>query len=163
MNGRFAGLFRLKDRMRRAETGILRSSVQRRGHSRDIGDPVSGGTAVKRNLGLIMGLMLLVTMGVSCSASPPTEKQALGQCQDLAKTKMRSAVGNPRYRNNKTQIKQLETGPENYKFAIKGEYFYKGAYSGDSELRFTCTVSKALGADQWTTDSFESICIGGCS
>jgi hypothetical protein len=76
---------------------------------------------------------------------------------------MRDVAGNPRYRTHKTQIEQLEMGPENYKFKIKGEYFYKTVYSGDSELRFTCTVSKALTADQWATDSFDSVCVGGCS
>jgi hypothetical protein len=163
MNGRLAGVPDLKGCARRAEMGVLRSSVERRGPLRDIGDPVPGGTAVKRNLGLIIGLMLLVTMGISCSASPPTEKQALQQCQDLAMEKMGSAMGKPRYRPHKTQIEQLETGPENYKFTIKGEYFYKTVSSGDNELRFTCTVSKALTAEQWTTNSFDSVCIGGCS
>ncbi len=98
---------------------------------------------------------------LACSAEPPSEQQALVACQEIALTKIDSGV-TPRYRQHKTQIETLQAGPENYAFSVKGEYFYKGIYSGDSELKFDCSVSKTPEAESWTTVSFDSRCIGGC-
>ena len=118
---------------------------------------------MRRSLSTMLGIALLGGGLIACSADPPTDKQALAACQQLALAKMTDAVGNPRFRSHKATIEAVESGPENYEFAVYGEYFYKAHYSGDSELRFNCNVAKTPEAEQWTTVSFDSRCIGGCS
>ncbi len=111
--------------------------------------------------------LLATTLGVAisllaCGATPPTEKMALQHCQSIARDEMPDVAGNPRYRNNKSEIEQTVAGPDEFEFTVKGEYFFKAFDSGDSELRFTCTIAKALEDEQWTLVEFDSVCIGGC-
>ncbi len=107
-------------------------------------------------------LFMIAGVLAACSPAPPTEKAALKRCQSLARDAMPEFVGNPRYRVNKTKVEQLKSGPQQFEFKIAGEYFFKALNSGDSELRFECTISKDLADEEWTTGAFNSICVGGC-
>ena len=109
-----------------------------------------------------MALLVVGAVFAACSPSPPSERTALHRCQDLARNAMPEFVGNPRYRVAKSEIDQLQSGPDEFEFKVKGEYFFKAFNSGDSELRFTCQISKQPADEQWTTVAFNSICVGGC-
>lgn len=87
---------------------------------------------------------------------------ALQHCQSLARDAMPDIVGNPRYRTQKTDIDQSSSGPDAFEFTVKGEYFFKAFQTGDSELRFTCSIAKDLEDEKWTTVAFNSVCVGGC-
>ena len=113
-----------------------------------------------RVLSSLLGISLLVVLA-ACAAEVPTEKGALTACQEEALTKIADGA-TARYRQHKTKIETLQAGPEDYAFAVYGEYFYKSVYSGDAELKFNCKVSKTPGADTWTMVAFDSKCIGGC-
>jgi hypothetical protein len=116
-----------------------------------------------RKFAICIGLIASAQLAIACGASPPTDKQALQMCQSIARGKMKDVAGNPRYRQAKTRISEDQSGPENFKYTVYGEYFYKTVYSGDTELSFTCSISKHIDADDWTTDAFDSVCVGGCS
>ena len=111
----------------------------------------------------LLAITLLSTATLlACGATPPTEKMALQHCQSLARDEMPDTAGNPRYRKNKSEIEQRTPYPDEFEFTVTGEYFFKAIDSGDSELRFSCTIAKALEDEQWTVVDFESTCIGGC-
>ncbi len=114
-------------------------------------------------IGILLGLLAAAHLTIACGASPPSEKQALEKCQSIARTKMYDIAGNPRYRQAKTQITQEQSGPDDFKFTVYGKYFYKTFQAGDSELRFTCSISKSIDADDWINDFFDFVCVGGCS
>ena len=107
---------------------------------------------------ICVSVVLLAIGGalVACSPAAPTEKTALNRCQSIARDAMPEFVGNPRYRVAKSKVSQLKAGPELFEFEVKGEYFFKAFNSGDSELRFTCQISKSSEAEQWTTVAFDS-------
>ena len=113
---------------------------------------------VTRNLGLVTASAIFVTGLLGCGG-PPTEKDAVLACQNLARAEMSDVVGNPRYRSHKAVIEQLESGPV-YKWSVYGEYFYKTYYSGDHELRFDCTVHKTDSSEAWVTDRWDTVCVG---
>ncbi len=118
---------------------------------------------LKRMICISMALAFITGALAACSASPPTEKAALSRCQSIARDAMPDFVGNPRYRVAKSKIDQVKAGPELFEFKVQGEYFFKAFDSGDSELRFTCQISKKPADEQWTTVAFDSVCVGGCT
>lgn len=115
-----------------------------------------------RRVLLLISLLAIGTIFLACAAKPPSEKTALQRCQSIARGKMPAVAGNPGYRSHKSQIEQVKSGPEVFEFTVKGEYFFKVMDTGDSEMRFTCTIAKNLEDEQWTTLAFDSICVGGC-
>lgn len=121
-----------------------------------------GGIDMLRPAVLFLCALSTGSLLLACGASPPDEKMALEHCQTLARDEMPDVAGNPRYRKHKTEIEQVHSGPEEFEFTVKGEYFFKAFDSGDSELRFTCTIAKSIEDEQWTTVEFDSVCVGGC-
>ena len=116
-----------------------------------------------KTLSLLSIFVLLTSLALTaCSGEPPSEKTALNRCQSIAREAMPEFVGNPRFRQGKKKVDVLQSGPQLFEFQIYGEYFFKAFNSGDSELRFDCTISKGQDDEEWTTVAFESICVGGC-